>query len=255
MKNIENRGCGETIAPLPPALLIDLDDTILDDSSGTEAAWMAACIEAARRLPVLDVVRLREAIEQTRTWYWADPARHREGRLDLLASRRLIIRRAIACFGVEPAACDALATELAELVHARREAAICPLPGAVETLVALRERGVRLALITNGAGPSQRAKIERFALAPHFEIILIEGENPWGKPNERVYHAALQALGVAPAEAWMVGDNLEWEVAVPQRLGMRGIWLDRMGAGLPASSTVQPDRIIRSLAELLDGAT
>ncbi len=253
MKERGNRDCGESSAPLPPALLIDLDDTILDDSGGTEAAWMAACIEAESRLPALDAARLREAIEQARTWYWADAARHREGRLDLLASRRLIIRQAIACFDVEPATCDALATDLAELVHARREAAICPLPGAVDTLHALRERGVRLALITNGAGPTQRAKIERFALAPHFEVILIEGENPWGKPDERVYHAALQALGVAPAEAWMVGDNLEWEVAVPQRLGMRGIWLDRAGAGLPPGSSVRPDRIIRSLSELLDG--
>lgn len=238
-------------ADLPPALLIDLDDTVLDDSGGMELAWMAACLEAAARLPALDAARLREAIEQTRTWYWADPERHREGRLDLLASRRLIIRRAIASFEVAPAICDPLAAELAELVQARRDAAICPLPGAIETLGALRERGVRLALITNGAGPAQRAKIERFALAPHFDAILIEGENPWGKPDERVYHAALQALGAAPAEAWMVGDNLEWEVAVPQRLGMRGIWLDRAGGGLPPGSAVRPDRTIRALAELL----
>lgn len=241
-------------ATLPPAMLIDLDDTILDDSGGMEAAWIAACTEAARRAPALDAMRLREAIEEMRKWYWADPARHREGRLDLLASRRLIIGRAIARFAVEPQQGAALADELAMLVHTRREAAICPLPGAIETVVALRERGVRLALITNGAGPSQRAKVERFALTPHFAAILIEGENPWGKPDERVYHAALQALGVSPAETWMVGDNLEWEVAVPQRLGMRGIWLDRAGAGLPSGSTVRPDRIIRSLTELLDGA-
>jgi putative hydrolase of the HAD superfamily len=241
-------------ADLPPAMLIDLDDTILDDSGGTEAAWLAACVAAAVRMPALDAARLREAIERTRKWYWADPTRHREGRLDLLASRRLIIGRALESLAIEPRACARLAADLAELVHARREAAICPLPGAIETLLALRERGVRLALITNGAGPTQRAKIERFALAPHFTAILIEGENPWGKPDERVYHAALQALSAAAADAWMVGDNLEWEVAVPQRLGMRGIWIDRAGSGLSADSPVRPDRIIRSLAELLDGA-
>ncbi|HEY7295149.1 MAG TPA: HAD family hydrolase [Dehalococcoidia bacterium] len=236
---------------LPAALLLDLDDTILDDSGGTEAAWLAACSEAATRTPGLDAALLRQAIERTRTWYWADPARHREGRLDLLASRRLIIQQAIESLDARPADCATLATELAMLVHARRDAAICPLPGAVETLAALRKRGVRLALLTNGAGPPQRAKIERFSLAPHFEVILIEGENPWGKPDERVYHAALQALGAAAAEAWMVGDNLEWEVAVPQRLGMRGIWLDRTGAGLPPDTPVRPDRVIRSLTELL----
>ena len=49
----------------------------------------------------------------------------------------------------------------------------------------------------------------------------------------------------------MVGDNLEWDVAAPQRLGIVGIWLDVLGTGLPEASAVTPDRIIRSLSELL----
>jgi putative hydrolase of the HAD superfamily len=49
----------------------------------------------------------------------------------------------------------------------------------------------------------------------------------------------------------MVGDNLEWEVAGPQRLGILGIWHDHLGDGLPADALARPDRIIRSLAELL----
>ena len=48
-----------------------------------------------------------------------------------------------------------------------------------------------------------------------------------------------------------VGDNLEWEVEVPQRLGIYAIWMDVHGEGLPQGSRVKPDRIIRSLAELL----
>jgi putative hydrolase of the HAD superfamily len=49
----------------------------------------------------------------------------------------------------------------------------------------------------------------------------------------------------------MIGDNLEWEIEVPQRLGIYAIWMDAHGEGLPAESTVKPDRIIRSLTELL----
>ncbi len=243
-----------TDGDLPAALLLDLDDTILDDSGGRDAAWAAICEEAAAQLHGLDAALLRAAIDRTSIWYWSDAARHREGRLDLLASRRLIIQQALESLDFRPAGHAALAAELATLVHTQREAAICPLPGAIETLTALRAHGVRLALLTNGAGPAQRAKIDRFDLARHFEVMLIEGENPWGKPDERVYHAALAALHAAPADAWMAGDNLEWEVAVPQRLGLRGIWLDRAGAGLPAGSRVRPDRIIRSLAELLGGS-
>jgi len=49
----------------------------------------------------------------------------------------------------------------------------------------------------------------------------------------------------------MLGDNLEWEIAAPQRLGIYAIWYDGYSAGLPPGCQVRPDRIIRSLPELL----
>jgi putative hydrolase of the HAD superfamily len=89
-------------------------------------------------------------------------------------------------------------------------------------------------------------------LAHRFDHIQIEGEHGFGKPEEAAYRHALAALGVGPADAWMVGDNLEWEVVAPQRLGIYAIWYDGYGTGLPAGSTVRPDRIIRRLPELLE---
>ena len=127
-------------------------------------------------------------------------------------------------------------------------------PGAHDAIDALKAHGVNLALVTNGAAIDQRAKIERFGLAHRFDHIQIEGEHGFGKPEERAYLRAMQALGVAAPETWMVGDNLEWEVVAPQRLGIYAIWIDVHGDGLPAGSTVRPDRIIRSLPELLPGA-
>jgi len=49
----------------------------------------------------------------------------------------------------------------------------------------------------------------------------------------------------------MVGDNLEWEIAAPQRLGIYGIWYDGYALGLPCDCDIHPDRIIQSLPELL----
>jgi FMN phosphatase YigB (HAD superfamily) len=46
---------------------------------------------------------------------------------------------------------------------------------------------------------------------------------------------------------------VEWDVAGPQRLGLRGIWVDVQGQGLPAASPVVPDRIIRAFPEIVDG--
>ena len=96
----------------------------------------------------------------------------------------------------------------------------------------------------------QRGKITRFGLTDLFDTILIEGEVGFGKPDPRVYARALESLEVAAADAWMVGDNLEWDVAEPQRQGIYGIWIDVWGRGLPPRHPVRPNRIIRRLSEL-----
>jgi len=119
-------------------------------------------------------------------------------------------------------------------------------------LEALRTRGLPLALVTNGDALQQRDKIQRHDLARYFGAIVIEGEFGCGKPQERVYREALRQLGVGPHGVWMVGDNVEWDVVAPQRLGFTGVWIDREGAGLPPThADARPHRIIRSLSELL----
>ena len=126
------------------------------------------------------------------------------------------------------------------------------MPGAIETLEALGAAGIKLGLVTNGESLLQRSKLERFELARHFDHIQIEGEFGLGKPEEGAYRAALEALGVGADEAWMIGDNLEWEVAAPQRVGIFSIWVDAAGNGLPTGSEVKPDKIVRSVRELSD---
>ena len=146
---------------------------------------------------------------------------------------------------------DDLAIRLADRFTTYREEEMFVFPGAHDAIDAFKAHGVKLALVTNGAADTQRAKVERFALAHRFDHIQIEGEHCFGKPEERAYLHAMDALGVTASETWMVGDNLEWEVEVPQRLGIYAIWIDVHGQGLPAETTVKPDRIIRSLTELV----
>src|SRR6202795_3910737 len=144
-----------------------------------------------------------------------------------------------------------LAVRLADRFTAYRDEEMFVFPGAHDAIDALKALGVKLALVTNGAADTQRAKVERFALTHRFDHIQIEGEHGFGKPDERAYRHAMQALGVPAPQTWMAGDNLEGEGEVPQRLGLYAIWIDAHGEGLPADSTIKPDRIIRSLAELL----
>lgn len=232
---------------LPRAVLLDLDDTILDDSRNFSSSWRDACLAHALGIDGMDPVVVFEEIERAREWYWSDPERHRLGRLRLADARRDVVRLALANLGLtRPDLADAIAGHY----QSARDRGIAPLEGAIETVSWLRDRGCRLALLTNGDGRAQRSKIDRFGLAPMFDHILIEGELGYGKPDRRVYEAALTKLEVAPHEAWMVGDNLEWDVAAPESLGIRGIWIDTHGRGLPHHATVRPWRILRRLAEI-----
>ncbi len=127
-------------------------------------------------------------------------------------------------------------------------------------LEGLRAEGIKLALITNGCAAVQRHKVERFELERHFDHIQIEGEFGKGKPEPEVYVHALSRIGMAANDAWMIGDNLEWDVLAPQRLGVHGIWYDpkqlglagHMHSGVPNPlPDAKPDRIIHELTELL----
>lgn len=145
---------------------------------------------------------------------------------------------------------ESLARALAVAYARHRDRRIALLPGALDTVRRFKAAGCALALVTNGSRRTQRMKIERFGLEPVFDAILVEGELGFGKPDPRVYELAMSRLGHSPAQTWMVGDHLEWDVAAPQKLGIYGVWVDANGKGIPADSPVQPDMTIRSITEL-----
>lgn len=232
---------------LPAALLLDLDDTILEFAPLAPRVWREVCGTYAPRLQGVDPQTLYAEIQCAARGFWSDPERERRGRLDLPGSRREIVSAAFGALGVEGTdVARAVADRFTEL----REERIEPLPGALEALDAFRARGIRLGLVTNGGSAPQRAKIERFGLTAYFDAILVEGEFGVGKPDAAVFREALWRLDAKPERTRMAGDNLEWDVAGSQRLGIFGIWIDAEVAGVPAGSAVRPDRIVRSLAEL-----
>jgi len=227
------------------ALLLDLDDTLLDYSGGVEAHWEAAV--CAHAPAALDPATLVAAVAETRRWFWDDPARHRRERVNMLGAWQHIVEFALERLRVEAAG---VAPAIARDFAARRRAAMRLFPDTLESLERFRRRGVPLGLVTNGDAAQQRDKIERHGLAPFFGAIVIEGEFGAGKPDAIVYREALTQLGAAPDAAWMVGDHLEFDVEAPQSLGLKGVWVDRQGRGLPSGSPVRPHQIVRSLRDL-----
>ena len=235
---------------LPRAMLIDMDDTILSAYGRPEIAWHHIASEFAGEFAPLLPQQVASAVLNSARQFWG--AAGAEWRLKLEEARRIVVSNGFAALAANGRALPAdLAIRIADRFTAYRDEEMFIFPGAHDAIDQLKARGVKLALVTNGAADTQRAKVERFMLAHRFDHIQIEGEHGFGKPEERAYLHAMEALGVTAPDTWMIGDNLEWEIVAPQRLGIYAIWMDVHGEGLPPGSTVKPDRIIRSLGELL----
>jgi hypothetical protein len=116
---------------LPAGILIDLDDTILDDSGSVKGCWGDACAEAARRVPGLDAVALQEAIAAHASWWWSDAGRTKRGRLDLQAATIEIFGDVMRRHG----SIDAdIVTGIAKFYRALRNERAIVFEGAFETL-------------------------------------------------------------------------------------------------------------------------
>ena len=233
---------------LPKAIFFDMDDTLLFVNVTAESAWKEACKLAIKEPKPYNTEEFLNQLNTVRNWYWSDAERHRVGRLDLHGARTAIIRMALEKLGCnDEQTANNIAANYANILDGALEF----FPNAENTLKELVKKRVKLALLTNGAGEAQRAKIQRFKLGRYFSICLIEGELGYGKPDQRFFKMALDKLGVMPNQAWMVGDDLERDITGAQAAEIFSVWYDFREAGLPASSTVKPDRIINNLAELL----
>lgn len=232
---------------LPPAIIFDMDDTILSDDEAAGRCFRQVCHDFASRLPVEDPDELADVIQEIRRWYWSDPERIRKGSLNLVQARRELLSMSFSRYGIDD---EPLREEMSVAYQELKSAAVEVIPGALDTLQALRDGGAKLGLITNGDAEGQRAKVIKAGLEPYFESVLIAGEFGVAKPDPRIFQQTLDNLRVSASEAWMVGDNLYADVGGAQAVGIYGIWVDWRGNGLPDNAPAIPDRIIRSILQL-----
>ena len=104
----------------------------------------------------------------------------------------------------------------------------------------LRRQGRKLGLISNG-----ERDLDEFASHHALEVDVAVGSRSFGrtKPHPSIFEAALEQLGVAPANAAMVGDSYADDIEGARALGMRAFLLDRDGR-----YPDEPDRLPTLLA-------
>lgn len=147
----------------------------------------------------------------------------------------------------------ALAPEVDALIEEfRRECYLetFPYPDAVPTLTALRARGARLAIVTNGSAQSQRAKLGPSGLGARVDAVLVSGELGVRKPDPAIFLRATAMLEAEPAACTFVGDNPVADIAGARGVGMRTAWIGRGRSWPPELEAA--DVVLSDLTDLLD---
>jgi putative hydrolase of the HAD superfamily len=239
----------------PRAILFDLDDTLITAYRTPVATWSAIIAEHAEALGEQDARWVTEGVISGVVDFLSAEEGRRLWRLEADSTRRRVIRAAFHRLNLaRPPGSEPLhgvdADRIADRFESYLNETMTLKPGAVAALEALATRGIALALLTNGSTRTQRWKIARFGLAPHFAVIRIEEEAGVGKPEPAAYFGTLDALGVGPQEAWMIGDDPVWDVAMPARLGLGAILFDDVG-GREIERAAPPHATLARLGDLV----
>ncbi|MHB8188621.1 MAG: HAD family hydrolase [Dermatophilaceae bacterium] len=212
------------------ALLLDVDDTLVD----TRAAMVAAGRAAAKALWPGVGEALHHAVG---AHFHADPhgffGQFADGSLDFASMRASRVADLVETFSLAPVAdvqaCFEMVYEPAFRENVRCFDDVAPL------LAWATAARVPVGLLTNSAAHYTQLKLELCGLSDAFAVVVTRDTLGFGKPDPRAFHRACELLGSAPQETTYVGDHIEIDAIAAKDAGLYAVWLrrdqgDRLGA-------------------------
>jgi len=226
------------------AILFDLDDTLHDDCNAYQKAATVVSEQVARERNGIEPSALASAFVHELEGFWSafDASTLRAG----LNVRQEMWRRALVRFDVES---PALALRCAESFEAARSDMYKMFPGAYEALDALRGRGLRLGLLTNGLVATHREKILRLNLEPHLDAVFLSDEIGFSKPDKRAFLHACEALDALPTETVMVGDRYDKDICGATNAGLKTVWINARNEQIPDGAAA-PTSTVRAISQV-----
>lgn len=222
------------------AVVWDVDDTLFDyttaDRAGMRAHLVAEGLLGGDESVEQALVRWREVTD--RQW-----ARFAAGEVSFEGQRRDRVR---VFLGAELTDAEADAWFLRYITH--YEAVWALFPDVLPVLDALAASH-RHAVLSNSSLTVQDRKLRMLGVHDRFETILCAAELGVSKPQAGAFHAACEALDLAPQHVAYVGDHPEIDGQGAADAGLLSVWIDRAAAHTGDDRPAGPHRIA-SLAEL-----
>ena len=186
-------------------------------------------------------------IREARRWMWAQT---------YATGRQFLTREALARAGADlgwPQ--DPIFFEEASRVFFAAEVdMVKPFREAAATLAALREMGLRQAVVSNASEHHLVTRaVERTGLREFFDPVISSAGFGRIKPDAAIFRAVLDAWGLPAEQCAMVGDSLEADIAGAQAVGLRAILvtMDPNPANALVADRIRPDAVAASLAEVV----
>ncbi|WP_316676674.1 HAD family hydrolase [uncultured Tolumonas sp.] len=191
-------------------LLLDLDDTLVDEGSARRQGVAALFRVHGPRYPALGEGQLEALWRGISRRHWQ---RYVAGEISFQEQRRGRMRELLG----EPLSAKA-ADAAFEPYRLAYEAAWRPLPDLHAFLD--RTRDLPKVIITNGDRCQQRRKLEAAGLAPHVLGVLTPDDCGCWKPDPGIFLAGLARLGLPGRECAMIGDDETLDLEPARRLGL-----------------------------------
>lgn len=219
------------------AVLFDLDDTLFDHRGSSRAA-------------LAEVHRRHAAASDFETFERHHARILEDLHADVLAgtrsldnARRERFRRVFAEVGI--ALSEGESDSIASAYRAGYVPAWRPIPGAADLVAAIRPHA-RIGVISNNLIEETREKLAFCELATLVDVVVVSGDEGISKPDPRIFHIALDRLGVAAPQAVMVGDSWATDITGAARAGIRAVWFNPRARPVPSEPADVAE--IRSLA-------
>ncbi len=218
------------------AILIDVDDTLLDFD---ESAKMSMAM-AAEKKGILLPDNIWEVFQQVNKGLWHDLEQGLLTNAELFHIRWTKVFEAAGIEGDGPAFEKEFLNGLS----------ICaPLIHGADEIVKYLHGKYRIAVASNGPYEQQVARLKKVGLSEYIDCLFVSGKIGHAKPSRAFFDACMADLGdLEPEEVMMIGDSISADISGAASYGMQTCWYNHKGA--PAEQGEMADYTVHSLLEI-----
>lgn len=123
-----------------------------------------------------------------------------------------------------------------------------PYPKVVPTLLRLKQKGLKLAIVSDAPRLKAWMRLTELGIANFFEVVVAFGDVPEKKPSRLPFEKALKQLRLKPSEVLMVGDNPLRDILGAKKLGMKTCFAKY---GALETAKIKSDFVIKKFEEIL----